>query len=381
MKRQNIRKISNDSWAIIRMVVAALTWAFAGAIANAQILIGQTVGVTGSVAATVKEGNLGAALYIDAVNAKGGIGGQKIEIITLDDKFDVKLAAQNTRTLIEKRQVIAMIMSRGTPHTQEMIPILNQFGVPLIGPSTGAMVLHEPLQKYVFNVRAPYQAEAEKVITYLASLGTTRIGIIHVDDTFGEDGLQGAKKGLEIAKLQAAAIAKFDRSKPDYTLIVPTMLKADPQSILMIGSGTAVVDGVKALRSAGVKAQLITLSNNASNGFIKLLGDQARGVIVAQVLPQSYSYPIVIELIAAAKAKGIGEVSPAMLEGYATAKVLVEGLRRCGGKPTREKLLTALENIRKFDLGGLEISYSATNHTGLKFSDLSIINASGKFGR
>src|SRR3990167_6476307 len=173
--------------------VALLLWAVS---AQSQILIGQTVGVTGAVAATVKESMTGAMLYLDAVNAKGGVAGEKIEIVTLDDKFDTKLAAANARTLIEERQVLALFMSRGTPHTEGMIPILDQHGVPMIGPSTGAMTLHKPLRWHVFNVRATYQREAEKAIAHLASQGITRIAVIHVDDSFGADGLVGAQKGL-----------------------------------------------------------------------------------------------------------------------------------------------------------------------------------------
>ena len=67
----------------------------------AQILIGQTAGFTGPVGAGVKETTDGAKLYIDAINAKGGVNGQKIELVSLDDKFDPKLSVENARTLIE----------------------------------------------------------------------------------------------------------------------------------------------------------------------------------------------------------------------------------------------------------------------------------------
>ena len=70
-----------------------------------------------------------------------------------------------------------------------------------------------------------------------------------------------------------------------------------------------------------------------------------------------------------------------MLEGFAAAKVLVEGLKRAGAKPTREKIQAALESIRKFDIGGLEVNYSPEDHTGLDFADLSIIGTDGKFRR
>lgn len=69
-------------------------------VSQAQILVGQTVGVTGAVAATVKEASLGAMLHLDAVNAAGGVGGQTIELITLDDKFDTQLTLANAKTLI-----------------------------------------------------------------------------------------------------------------------------------------------------------------------------------------------------------------------------------------------------------------------------------------
>ena len=82
-----------------------------------------------------------------------------------------------------------------------------------------------------------------------------------------------------------------------------------------------------------------------------------------------------------ARAQGLGDISPAMLEGFAAAKVLVEGLKRAGPKPSREKIQAALEGLRKFDLGGLEVSYSPEDHTGLDFADLSIIGSDGKFRR
>ena len=361
--------------------LAALLLAPSIRLAQAQILIGQTVGVTGAVAATVKESSLGAALYLDAINAKGGVGGEKIELITLDDQFDTAQAALNARKLIEERRVIALFMTRGTPHTIGLLPVLDQYGVPLIGPSTGAMVLHQPLKRHVFNVRATYQREAEKAITHLASIGITRIALIHVDDSFGLDGLEGAQKGLTNAKLKAVLIAKFDRTKPDFSTVLPLIGPADAQAIMIIGSGTAVVDGIKTIKTAGHRAQFVTLSNNASSGFTKLLGEQARGVIVTQVLPQSIGYALVNEATQLAKARNITDLSPAMLEGFASAKVLVEALRRAGAKPNRERLQSALEGMQKFDLGGLDISYSTTDHSGLDFADLSIVSADGKFRR
>src|SRR2546430_8416702 len=172
--------------------IIALGSAFALFGAHADLLIGQTVGVTGTVAATVKESMLGAQLYFDDVNAKGGIKGEKIDVVTLDDHFEVAKTVENTRTLIEDKNVLVLFMSRGTPNTEAMLPLLQQHNVALVAPSTGAMVLHDPVKKQVFNVRAPYQREAEKAVAHLATIGITRIAIVHVDDTFGTDAVIGA---------------------------------------------------------------------------------------------------------------------------------------------------------------------------------------------
>ncbi len=350
---------------------------------HAQILIGQTAGITGAVSAGVKETTDGARLYLDSINAKGGVGGQKIELVSLDDKFDPKLAAENARKLIEEQNVLALFLTRGTPHTEAIIPLLDKHGVALVGPSTGAMVLHQPVQKHIFNVRATYQREAEKAVTHLVSMGISRIGIVYADDSFGADGVVGAQKGLAAAKLQAVTLEKFNRAKPDFGPIAPKVFQSNAQAVVLVASGQAVVDGVKAFRAAGSNAQFVTLSNNASGGFIKSLGDNARGVIVTQVFPyeRAISNPMVKQALELAKAKGVNELSPAMIEGFAAAKVLVEGLQRAGAKPTREKLQAALEGIRKLDIGGLEVSYGPDDHTGLDFADLSIIGTDGKFKR
>ena len=349
----------------------------------AQIVVGQTAGFTGAVAATVKEATEGAKLYIDSVNARGGVNGQKIDLVSLDDKFDPKLAAANARTLIVEKRAVALFLTRGTPHNELIIPVLDELRVPLVGPSTGAMLLHTPVKRYVFNVRSTYQREAEKGVALLSAIGITSIGVLHVDDTFGADGFMGVKAGFETAKLSPVFVGKYDRSKPDFTQLALEVKRSSPQAVFVIGSGTHVADALKAIRATGSRAQLVTLSNNASGGFIKLLGENARGSIITQVFPneRSIASPFVKEVLTLAKAQKVAELSPATLEGYAAAKVLVEGLRRAGPNPSGEKVRAALESIRGFDMGGMDVSYSPSDHTGLDFVDLSIINKDGRFTR
>lgn len=129
---------------------------------QAQILIGQTAGYTGAAASGVKETSDGAKLFFNAINAQGGVNGQKIELLSLDDKFDPKLAYENARVLIEEKKVLALFLTRGTPHTEAILPLLEKHSIALVAPSTGAMVLHLPIKKHVFNVRATHTSRKLK---------------------------------------------------------------------------------------------------------------------------------------------------------------------------------------------------------------------------
>ncbi|MDN3543632.1 MAG: ABC transporter substrate-binding protein [Roseateles asaccharophilus] len=349
----------------------------------AQIKIGQTAGFTGPVAAGVKEITEGARLYLDAVNAQGGVAGQKIELVSLDDKFDPKLSAPNAKQLIDQG-VLALFLTRGTPQSQAILPLLAEHKLALVAPSTGAMLLHKPVNPYVFNVRATYQREAERAVLHLAGMGVKRIGLVQVDDSFGEDGAAGALRGLEASKLKPVAHLKYPRANPGLAPLMKQMAQADAQALIFIGAAEAVAEGVEALRAAGSNAQLVTLSNNASAGFIKLLKGQARGVVVSQVFPseRSLNLPLVREAQALAKARQM-ELTPAGLEGFTAAKVLVEGLKRAAKDKdlSRAGLLRALDSMSKFDLGGLELNFSPSDHTGMDYADVSIIGPDGKFWR
>jgi len=366
-----------------RALVACLALTLLPALpASAQLLIGQTSGFSGPAAAGVKENTDGARLYFDWVNAQGGIHGQPVELISTDDRFEPTVAAENARRLIVDKNVLALFLGRGTPHAQAVAPLLNEFRVPMVAPSTGAMALHKPVHPYIFNVRATYQREAERAIRHLSLVSVERIAVLHVDDSFGADALIGAMSGFQAIGRQPALLAAFDRSKPDFGALSRKVAAANPQAVMFIGSATAVAEGTQALRQAGSNAQIVTLSNNASGGFIKQMGANGRGTIVSQVFPseRSIATGLVREAQDLARAKKL-DVTPAMMEGFAAAKVLVEGLRRAGPNPTRERLVAALNGLNKYDLGGMEMSYSPNDHTGLDFADLSIIGPNGRFTR
>lgn len=373
-----------------RLAAVAVSGSLCCTAAIAQIRIGQTSGFTGPVAGSVGEINIGAKLYLDLVNAEGGVAGQQIELVSLDDKNQVPLAVENAKQLIADPKVVTLFLTRGTPHAQAILPLLAEGGVVLLAPSTGAMMLHQPVNPWVFNVRTTYQAEAERVVRHLGMGGLDKVAICYVDDSFGSDALQGATKVFKEANKIPAVNQAIDKFKPDYSACVQQVVATKALGVLMIGTPVSVAAGVNALRAAGSIVTVATLSNNAAMGFVKELGGNATGVVVSQVFPseRKLAAPMIAEAARLASARNIKQLTPAMIEGFAAAKVLVIGLRRASeatkGTVTRASLKRALETFHRVDIGGgmgMDLSYSPTDHSGLDFVDLSYVTTEGWFRR
>ena len=347
------------------------------------IVIGQVAGFTGSVAGTVKELTAGAQVYFDHVNAKGGIHGRKIVLESADDGFDPKKSPDAFKKLIEEKNVFAMFLSRGTPTNEAAYPVLEANKIPLIGPSTGAMSMYNPPRKYMFPVRASYHSETYKIVPQLMNMGINRIAILYVDDSFGKDGLSGVQQAMKDNKLTPVAVASHPRGGTKVEEAVAIIAKANPQAVIMITLADAGPAFVKQMKAAGHSPTFLTLSNNSSNTFIKNLGDDGWGVAVSQVSPYPFSGTMQITKEFLDLIKGNKEVAPSYssMEGFIAAKVLVEGLRRAGKQPTREKLIAGLESMKAFDLGGIDVTYGPELRVGASYIDITIIGKNGKFVR
>jgi len=370
-------------------VALGLALAFGSALAaepgisRDRIVIGQSAGFTGSVAGTVKELTAGAQLYFDHVNGKGGVHGRKIVLESMDDGFDPKRSPEVFKKLIEEKKVFAMFLSRGTPTNEAAYPVLEAAKVPLVGPSTGAMSMYNPPRKYMFPVRASYQSETFKIVPQLVNMGITRIALLYVEDSFGKDGLAGVQQAMTEAKLTPVAVASHPRGGTKVEEAVAAIGNSDPQAVIMITLADAGVAFVKQMKASGRSPMFITLSNNSSNAFIKNLGADGLGLAVSQVSPYPFSgsEAITREYLGLLKGKPDHAPSYSSMEGFIAAKVLVEGLRRAGKEPTREKLIAGLESMNRFDLGGLDVTYGPNLRVGTSYIDLTIISKTGRFIR
>lgn len=346
------------------------------------ILIGQSTGVTGPIAEICKDLIDGANAYIDDVNKRGGVHGRKIVMRIRDDKLDAKTTGINAEKFIKEDHVFALFQSRATPHTEAMLPIMAANGVPLVGPSTGAAIFHTPVNHLLFNVRAKYQDEVRKGVEQFATVGVTGIGLLYVDDTFGYDALEGFNKVMAERKIVPYIVAKYDRVKPNLDELVAALTKANPKALIIVGPPQHTPALIKAIRATGSQMQIMLLSNHSSRTLAADLGPTGIGVIVSQITPPPHLISSALGQEFKALTKGT-DVAPsyAAMEGFVSAKVLVEGLQRAGRNLTREGFIRGLESMHKFDLGGVMVTYGPDDHTGSEFVELTMIDKQGRFIR
>jgi branched-chain amino acid transport system substrate-binding protein len=350
-------------------------------VVQAQLILGHLSSHTGAFAGRIKENAEGAQAYFKKINAAGGVYGQQIEVQLIDDTNDPVKAGKLAEEFAAKPENLAIFMPGGTPNTDAIAKVTDNLGVPVVAPSNGASIFHSPIRKSVFNLRAPYQLEAQQLIRLLNKLQMTKFALLYQDDSFGKDAVAGAERGLEQSKLKPVLVKTFDRLKPDVDAISAAVIAADVEVIVFLGSVSHAVPIYKQVKAAKPQVALSTISNSATMAFVKSLGDLAPGVYVSQVMPGELStFPFVREM-AVDFPGGRAAMSPAHIEGYLAAKLMVEALKRAGKAPTRAKILAALEGMSNVDLGGFNVAYSATDHTGLEYIDLSIISRKGTFLR
>lgn len=350
-------------------------------VTDAEIVIGQSCQLTGPLAGLTSEVRQGASLYFDHVNASGGVRGRKIRVVALDDAYDPKKAAENTRKLIDEDKVLALFQYAGTPPALAALPIAEDRGVPLIAPFTGSDALRQPGSRYVFNIKAGYAAELDATVKQLASVGIARIAAVFLNNPFGTGGLASVEKSAKAHGVTLVAQAPLEVDGSKMASAVALIAKESPQAIIVISAGKPSVDFVDAYLTAGHRSAFYMLSVISNAQLSKALGERARGIVISQVVPSPWnqSMPIAREFQTLAKAKGITEYTFSQMEGFISAKFLVEALQRAGAKPTRAALVQAMESMKNVSVGGHPVELSATQHSSGKFVDLLMMGRDGRF--
>ena len=351
----------------------------------------QSIRICQSTALSGPLGDLGQALLqgaqacFRAVNAQGGVHGRKIDLVVLDDGYEVKRALANLDTFLADRATFALFNCFGTPIVTAMLPRVIEAGLPFFAPYTGALVAR-PRTRNVFNIRASYPDEAEQLVQHLATIGIKRIGIAYQNNSFGKEVYDAARAAMEKHKLQGGdgAVATVENSGADAAAAATKIVQANPEAVLVGLAGKPTLDFVKAIRTQRRGMPLYALSVMGSAATLRALGDDGVGMAVSQVvpLPTSVVVPVVRQFQQAWKATGTSlDLSHLALEGYINARVFVEALSRAGRNLSRERFIDSMWNIKRHDLGGFEVNFSEPGRNASRFVELTMVGREGRFIR
>jgi len=348
------------------------------------VQIGQSAPLTGSNAELGNDIRNGAAAYFRKVNEAGGVHGRRIELVTLDDGNTVPRAEANTKKLVEEQGVFALFGYPSATLSRPALPFVEKHKVPFLSPFTGA----DPMRvfnKHVYNMRASYADELEKIVEHYQSLGVKRFSIVYYDDVVGKENLSAVDRALKARGLTAVSHAAFkDRAKPDIAAGVKEVAAGQPDVVILTTLYKATSDFIKLARQQGMGASMVSNSFPGASPLAKELGGKdGSGVIVATVVPppSKRSLPIVQEYQAAIeKQLGKKELSFTSMESFIAAKVMVEALRKAGPKLTREAFMAQLDGMKAYDVGGYVVSFAPNNHNGSSFVELTVIGKDLKFG-
>ena len=374
---------------IMKFLVAAIAAALAqgaaaeNGVTNDKVVLGQAAVFSGPAAQLGIQMRNGIKAYLDDVNKKGGVHGRKIELVTEDDRYEPSVAPGMTKKLIEEHKVFALIGYVGTPTGVVHLPVLTQAKVPLVGMFTGAEALRVPFNRYVFHVRASYYDETDKIVEQVVSIGGKNIAVFYQNDAYGQAGLKGVEIATQKRNMKISMLGTVERNTVKVEDAVAKIHAAKPDAVVMIGAYTSCAEFIRQMKKAGSAATFYNVSFVGSKALSDALGKEGVGVAISQVVPYPWgaAVPVVKEYQAMAKNAGFTDYNFSAMEGFLSAKVAVEGLKRAGKNLTREGYIAAMEKMQDVDIGGFYVSYSPTNHAGSKFVDLTIIGRDGKFLR
>ena len=345
------------------------------------ITIGQSASLTGPSEELGREMKAGADAYFNAINDAGGVNGRKIKLISIDDAGMPERTKANTLKLLNEDNVFALFGYTGTYTINPILPLVEKNKVPFFAPASGDIATREPLSRYVFNIRASYFEETEKIVEQLTRRGLTKIALFYQNDAYGRAGLAGLERALRARKSNILIFGSTDRNSTNVASSARTIAKSGAQAVLISAGANTASAFIKEMKKQGSNAQFCLLSSVGAMTVAAQLGDEGRGVEVSQVvpLPFSDSEPLGREYLK--RIGGPTKASFASLEGYIAASVLVEGLKKAGKAPTRESFIAALDKLGSVDLRGYRVKFSADNHNGSSLVELTVLGAGGNYKR
>ena len=356
-------------------VGAALAVGAMVAMAADPIKIGAVLSVTGPAAFLGDPELKTLQMYVEDLNKKGGVLGRQLELVHYDDGSDANKANGFTKRLIDNDKVDVIIGGTTTGATMSMVPLVTKAEVPFIS-LAGAVVVIEPVKKWVFKTPHTDRMAAEKVFEDMKKRNLTKVALLSETSGFGQS---GKKETEAVAAKYGITLVANDTYGPKDTDMSPQLTKiknaAGVQAVFVFGLGQGPAIVTKNYKQLGISLPLYQSHGVASDEFLKLAGPAADGVRLpspAQLIPEQLpasdpQKPIVTAYDLAYKTRYKSEVSTFGGYAYDALMLTVDAMKRANGTD-KAKVRDALEATKGFVATSGTFNMSATDHMGLNLS-------------
>jgi branched-chain amino acid transport system substrate-binding protein len=347
---------------------------------SAQIKIGSVLSVTGPASFLGDPEKKTLEIYVDEINAKGGVNGQKLQLIVYDDAANADTARTFATRLVEEDKVVAVVGGSTTGSTLAMIPVFEEAQIPFIS-LAGAVQIIEPVRKWVFKTPHTDRMACEKIFADLKSRNLTNIALISGTDAFGKSMRDqcvavASKAGITIATEETYGPRDSDMT-PQLTNIKN---KAGVQAVVNPGFGQGPAIVTRNYKQLAITLPLYQSHGVASKQFIELAGPAAEGVrlpaaaiLIADKLPANDPQkPVVVNYTKTYQDRTKQAVSTFGGHAYDGLMILVQAMERAKSTDPA-KVRDEIEKTKGFVGTGGIVNMSPTDHMGLDLSAFHIL--------
>ena len=354
---------------------SALVLGAFGAFAAEPIKIGSVLSITGPAAFLGDPELKTLQQYVEDINKKGGVLGRPLELVHYDDGSDANKANGFAKRLIDDDKVDLIVGGTTTGATMSMTPLVEKAGVPFIS-LAGAVVIVEPVKKFVFKTPHTDRMAAEKVFEDMKKRGISKVALLSETSGFGQSGKKetegvAGKYGMTLVANETYGPKDTDMS-PQLTKIKNT---AGVQAVFIFGLGQGPAIATKNYKQLGIALPLYHAHGVASEEFIKLAGPAAEGVrlpaaallVASKLDAKDPQKPVVTGYTKAFNDKWKTDVSTFGGHAYDGLMIAVDAIKRAGGTD-KAKVRDAIEATKGYIGTGGIVNMSATDHMGLDLS-------------
>jgi branched-chain amino acid transport system substrate-binding protein len=346
-------------------------------VTQSEIKLGIVMPFSGPTKEVGRQMKLGIDAAFNRANEAGGVNGRVLKLFAADDGHDPARTLDAMKQLYDKEQVFGFIGNLGTPTATVAIPYALERRALLFGSFTGANVVrHDPPDRYVFNFRPSYADETQALVNYLVKvrrLQPRQIAVFAQNDAYGDAGFAGVAKAFRVLGANDNAILRvgYKRDTVDVNDAINQLkLQKTPiRAVVMVASARAAakfIENAHDVLPGMVYANISAVGSTALASELMLLGPRyADGVMIAQAVPGVSGYSsLVLEYKNALNKYFPGEAPDyTSLEGYISASILIQGLKRAGPTFDTETLVDTLENMSNVDLGlGTQLGFGRAEH-------------------